>query len=105
MPQLLPLRKRGFVNKDYKQITSQIGPLLSIFPQTLFVNCERWPTKPCITKDLKTGRFALLNLALGINELGKRLAGLESEYNGLVDSFLISCGGIESVAGHPKTRT
>ncbi len=30
------------------------------------------------TKDVKTGRFALLSLALGINELGNRLGGSES---------------------------
>ncbi len=30
------------------------------------------------TKDIKTGRFALLSLALGINELGNRLGGSES---------------------------
>ncbi len=29
-------------------------------------------------KDVKTGRFALLSLALGINELGNRLGGSES---------------------------
>ncbi len=30
------------------------------------------------TKDVKTGRFALLSLALGINELGNWLGGSES---------------------------
>ena len=42
---------------------------------------------------VKTGRCALLILALGINELGNRLGGSES----------VTCGGIESVAWHPKT--
>ncbi len=31
--------------------------------------------RPRHTKDVKTGRFALLSLALGINELGNRLGG------------------------------
>ncbi len=33
---------------------------------------------PEYTKDVKTGRFALLSLALRINELGNRLGGSES---------------------------
>ncbi len=41
------------------------------------------------TKDVKNGRFALLSLAFGINELGI--------INGLSDLFLLTCGGIESV--------
>ncbi len=32
----------------------------------------------CVTKDVKNWRFALLSLALGINELGIRLGGSES---------------------------
>ncbi len=35
-------------------------------------------SRPCHTKDVKTGRFALLSLALGINGLGNRLGGSES---------------------------
>ncbi len=35
---------------------------------------------------------------LGINELGIRLGGLGVGINGLSDSFLLTCGGIESVA-------
>ncbi len=34
--------------------------------------------RPRHTKDVKTGRFALLSLALGIIELGYRLGGSES---------------------------
>ncbi len=34
--------------------------------------------RPRHTKDVKTGRFALLSLVLGSNELGNRLAGSES---------------------------
>ncbi len=37
--------------------------------------------------NVKTGRFALLRLALGINELGNRLA--RNQYIGLSDSFLV----------------
>ncbi len=33
--------------------------------------------RPHHTKDVKNGRFALLSLALGINELGIRLGGSE----------------------------
>ncbi len=42
-------------------------------------------------KDVNFGRFALLRLALDIGELGNRLAGSESVYNGLDlnDSFLL----------------
>ncbi len=34
--------------------------------------------RPRHTKDVKTGRFALLSLALGIKELGNRLGGSDS---------------------------
>ena len=34
--------------------------------------------RPCHTKDEKTGRFTLLNMALGTSELGNRLACSES---------------------------
>ncbi len=34
--------------------------------------------QPRHTIDVKTGRFALLSLSLGINELGNRLGGSES---------------------------
>ncbi len=40
-------------------------------------------------------------MALGINELGGCL--LEVSENGLSNSFLLTCGGIKSVAWHPKT--
>ncbi len=51
--------------------------------------------RPRHTKDVKTGRFALLNWVLGINELGNRLVA-RSQYDG-------NCARIVSVAWHPKT--
>ncbi len=55
------------------------------------------------TKDVKLGglRFSAWRLAL-LNELGNDWT-TRSQYNGLSDSFLLTCGGIDSVAWHPKT--
>ncbi len=51
------------------------------FQQSIPSGYERPGFDPrlCHTKDIKTGRFALLSLALGINELGNRL-GSESVF-------------------------
>ncbi len=52
---------------------------------------------------LKTGRFALFSLARGI--IMRQATGwpAQSQSNGLTDSFLLTCGKIESVAWYPKT--
>ncbi len=57
-------------------------PLLSA-PRSLVVRASArdaggFDPPPRDTKDVKNGRFALLSLALGINELGNRLGGSKS---------------------------
>ncbi len=51
------------------------------------------PSRPRPSEEVTIWKVALLSLALGTNELGNRLPGLE--YNGLSDSFLLTCGEIE----------
>ncbi len=55
-------------------------PLRSTVVRALRSGCGMpgFDPRPLHTKDVITGRFALLSLALGINELGNRLGGSES---------------------------
>ncbi len=78
-------------------------PPRSLVVSSIRSGCGRpgFDPRPRHTKDVKNGRFALLSLALGIHELGIDPTGqLGVSINGLSNSFLLTCGGIESVAWH-----
>ncbi len=55
-----------------------------------------------IFANIFTGRFALLSLVFALISWATHWPA-RNQYNGRSDSFLLTCGGIESVAWHPKT--
>ncbi len=70
----VPRRKMTFIWNDILNIAYTFYG-----PSEWYNPCEtNHNDRPRHTKDVKNGRFALLSLALGINELGIRLGGSES---------------------------
>ncbi len=62
------------------KVVDEANPGEVALPTSRDWGCGRpgFDPRPRHTKDVKTGRLALLSLALGINELGNRLGGSES---------------------------
>ncbi len=83
--------------KSTKQLVGAVH--LSMF-SILDSSCSKRYQPVSRTKDVKTERVALLSLAL-MSYASDWPA--RSQYNGLSDSFLLTCGGIELLACHPKT--